>query len=104
VTAIIDGHPEHQERVFGVFERLEVGDDGGTTIGLAIGRRSVGSIGGRIWLAERDDGAEFPGMAPRGCRRGASAHPRRGRRVDRTVRTLVAEDDVDHRAAPEPPP
>jgi hypothetical protein len=103
VTAIIDGHPEHQERVFGVFERLEGGDDGGTGNGLATDRRSVGSIGGRIGLAKRDDGAEFPGTAPRGRRRRASAHPRTGSRVNRTVRTLVAEGDVDHRAAPAPP-
>jgi signal transduction histidine kinase len=50
----------YRERVFGVFERLEVQDaTSGTGIGLAICRKVVGSLGGRIWLADRDDGAEF---------------------------------------------
>jgi signal transduction histidine kinase len=54
------GVPEaYRERVFGVFEQLATDDPTGTGIGLAICRRIVETIGGRIWLADRDDGAEF---------------------------------------------
>jgi signal transduction histidine kinase len=54
------GVPEdYRERVFGVFERLQVDDETGTGIGLAICRKIVESVGGRIWLADREDGAEF---------------------------------------------
>ncbi len=50
----------YRERVFGVFERLEVQDaTSGTGIGLAICRKVVESLGGRIWLGDPDDGAEF---------------------------------------------
>ena len=55
------GVPEaYRELVFGVFERLSASDERqGTGIGLAICRRIMESVGGRIWLADRDDGAEF---------------------------------------------
>jgi signal transduction histidine kinase len=56
----------YRERVFGVFERLEVDDQTGTGIGLAICRKIVDTIGGRIWLADRDDGAEFRLLLPAG--------------------------------------
>lgn len=50
----------YRERVFGVFERLEVQDaTSGTGIGLAICRKVVESLGGRIWLGDPDEGAEF---------------------------------------------
>jgi signal transduction histidine kinase len=62
LTVVDDGPgvPEpYRERVFGVFERLEADGDGGTGIGLAICRKIVETFGGRIWLADRDRGAEF---------------------------------------------
>jgi signal transduction histidine kinase len=62
LTVVDDGPgvPEaYRERVFGVFERLEADGTAGTGIGLAICRKIVESVGGRIWLADRDDGAEF---------------------------------------------
>jgi signal transduction histidine kinase len=55
------GVPEtYRELVFGVFERL--GDDAnapGTGVGLAICRKIMESIGGRIWLADAPGGADF---------------------------------------------
>jgi signal transduction histidine kinase len=55
------GVPEaYRELVFGVFERLSASDERqGTGIGLAICRKIMETVGGRIWLADRDDGAEF---------------------------------------------
>jgi signal transduction histidine kinase len=68
VVAVQDDGPgvpaEYRERVFGVFERLEVDDQTGTGIGLAICRKIVETLGGRIWLADRDDGAEFRLLLP----------------------------------------
>jgi signal transduction histidine kinase len=60
------GIPEaYRELVFGVFERLSPTDDRqGTGIGLAICRKIMESVGGRIWLADRDDGAEFRLLFP----------------------------------------
>ena len=52
---------EYRDRVFGVFERLtsDVGDSQGTGIGLAICRKIVDALGGRIWIAESAPGASF---------------------------------------------
>lgn len=48
---------EYRERVFGVFERLQVHDDQNSTgIGLAIVRRIVESCGGSVWLQETPGG------------------------------------------------
>jgi signal transduction histidine kinase len=70
VVSVLDDGPgvpaEYRERVFGVFERLEVDDRTGTGIGLAICRKIIETIGGRIWLADRDDGAEFRLLLPAG--------------------------------------
>jgi signal transduction histidine kinase len=63
VVSVADDGPgvpaAYRERVFGVFERLETDAETGTGIGLAICRKIVEGLGGRIWLADRDDGAEF---------------------------------------------
>lgn len=55
------GVPEpYRELVFGVFERLANDEEQpGTGMGLAICRKIMEGAGGRIWLADRDDGAEF---------------------------------------------
>lgn len=54
------GVPEaYHERVFGVFERLDGDDRGGTGIGLAICRKVVETLAGRIWLGPGEGGARF---------------------------------------------
>jgi signal transduction histidine kinase len=79
--------PEHHERIFRVFERLEAAEDGGHGIGLAMVKRAVERMGGavgvesavgsgsRFWVelatarqpaVENPDGA---GSAPRVARR-----------------------------------
>lgn len=60
------GIPEaYRERVFGVFERLHAdGADGSTGIGLAICRKIVETLGGRMWVTDRPGGAEFAILLP----------------------------------------
>jgi signal transduction histidine kinase len=54
------GIPEgYREKVFGVFERLEGRRGNGTGIGLAICRKIVELVGGRIWIAASDTGTEI---------------------------------------------
>ena len=50
---------EHLERVFGVFERLDPDDEGGTGMGLAICRRVVELLDGRMRAEPSDRGASF---------------------------------------------
>ncbi len=47
--------PDYQERVFGLFERLDTHIDG-TGVGLALVKRIVEVHGGRIWLESRGEG------------------------------------------------
>ncbi|MGH2817918.1 MAG: ATP-binding protein, partial [Actinomycetota bacterium] len=47
-----------RESVFDVFHRLRPGDQGGTGMGLAICKRIVESVGGRIWIADTDAGTD----------------------------------------------
>jgi signal transduction histidine kinase len=51
--------PEHLERVFGVFERLDPDHTTGTGMGLAICRRVVEHLGGTMQAAPSTDGAVF---------------------------------------------
>ncbi len=49
--------PEHRERVFGMFERLQTGDQRpGTGIGLSIVHRIVERHGGTVWIEESPAG------------------------------------------------
>ncbi|MBN2116878.1 MAG: PAS domain S-box protein [Anaerolineales bacterium] len=51
--------PEHHERIFGLFNKLDPGAEG-TGVGLAIVKRIVEVHGGRIWLeSEEGKGATF---------------------------------------------
>jgi signal transduction histidine kinase len=52
----------YHERVFGIFERLEPrqGDRGGTGIGLAICRKIVEQLDGRIEFADQPDRPDQP--------------------------------------------
>jgi signal transduction histidine kinase len=56
--------PEHHERIFGLFNKLDVKTEG-TGIGLAIVKRIVDIHGGRIWVrSEAGKGAEFSFTLP----------------------------------------
>jgi signal transduction histidine kinase len=77
VTVLDDGPgipPAYRDQVFGVFERLSTDGRSGTGIGLAICRKIMDACEGRIWVADRDRGAElcmqFPSsvvLAPAGA-------------------------------------
>jgi signal transduction histidine kinase len=56
---------EHRERVFGLFERLGA-EAPGTGVGLALCRRAIEKLRGRIWVdAAQEDGAVFYFTIPR---------------------------------------
>ncbi len=52
--------PEHHERIFRVFERLNGGNYGGTGVGLAIVRKGVERMGGRVGVeSQPGEGSRF---------------------------------------------
>jgi signal transduction histidine kinase len=52
--------PEHQQRIFGVFERLNTTGYSGTGIGLAIVRRAVERMGGQVGVESKlGEGSRF---------------------------------------------
>ncbi|MEW6403563.1 MAG: PAS domain S-box protein [Chloroflexota bacterium] len=58
--------PEHQDRVFGLFNKLDATSDG-TGIGLALVKRIIEVHGGRIWVeSEAGKGAAFCFTLPAG--------------------------------------
>ena len=59
--------PEHQERIFEVFQRLQGGENHpGTGIGLALCERIVERHGGEIWVdSDRGEGSTFSFTLPR---------------------------------------
>lgn len=58
--------PEHRQKVFAVFERLDGpgGATGGTGIGLAICHRIMDQTGGSIWVADSDVGTRVCAFFP----------------------------------------
>ncbi|MEM7583818.1 MAG: ATP-binding protein [Acidobacteriota bacterium] len=47
--------PKYQDRVFGLFERLDTGVDG-TGVGLALVKRILEVHGGRVWVESKGEG------------------------------------------------
>ncbi|MGA7193865.1 MAG: GAF domain-containing protein [Anaerolineales bacterium] len=58
--------PDHHDRVFGLFNKLDI-DSEGTGVGLAIVKRIIEVHGGRIWVkSESGEGSIFYFTLPRG--------------------------------------
>jgi PAS domain S-box-containing protein len=59
--------PQYFNYIFGVFRRLQAGENSGTGIGLAICKSAVERLGGRIWVESSvGQGATFYFFLPRG--------------------------------------
>ena len=59
--------PKYQERIFGIFQRLHLSEEyPGTGVGLAIARKAISRMGGRIWAeGELGKGAVFCVRVPK---------------------------------------
>ena len=91
---------EDRERIFEAFEQTESGRNvGGAGLGLAICRRSVELMGGRIGVVPRDGGGSafwFEIDAPHAVMRESAGQGGQGT-LNRSLRILAADDNASNR-------
>ena len=69
---------KYRKKVFGVFERLEqTGKTEGSGMGLPICKRIVETSGGRMWIADSDEGLDVRFTVPLAARSGTEAEAAR---------------------------
>ena len=86
--------PEHQDRVFELFRRLEPDVGEGSGVGLVAARRLIKKAGGTVTLeSSPGQGAKFSIELPIDTK----AHPRDEKRLPRVL--LVEDDSVDAKSA-----
>lgn len=88
--------PEYHEKIFNVFQRLHSEDEfPGTGIGLALVKKAVGLLGGRVWLDSTVGvGSTFSVLIPRWPREGRPALANDHSDAARTAPTAPAETET----------